>query len=225
MQVGTPIQAFECGVTLVGGGTCAPAEFHSAIKQAPTLVGLDGGTETIITYGFEPDLIIGDLDSLTAENKEKFKQRTIQILDQDRTDLDKGINSISAPFILAVGVFGDRLDHGLGACNILLKYPQKKLFFMNDSDLCFLGPPELSLSLPVEERISLFPFKMMRGKSEGLNWEIDEIDFNPAGMTGISNYTQKTKIRLEFSEPSMIVIVPNANLKGVIKDLQEGPDW
>ena len=225
MQVGSPIETFDQGVTLVGGGTCTPSEIQRAIEHTPILVGVDGGTETIIEYGFEPNLIIGDLDSLTEENRKRFKQKTIQILDQDRTDQDKCIGSISAPYILAVGVLGDRFDHALGACNSLLKYPQKNLLFLNNSDLCFLGPSELSLTLPLHERISLFPFKKMRGKSQGLNWEIDDIDFNPEGMTGISNYVQQTKIWLEFSDPSMIVILPNTNLASVIKDLRVASGW
>lgn len=102
---------------------------------------------------------------------------------------------------MAVGVLGDRINHGLGACNVLLKYPQKNLLLMNNSDLCFLEPPKINLSLPFEERISLFPFKIMKGKSKGLHWEICAIDFNPNVMTGISNYAEKTNIDLEFSDP------------------------
>ncbi|MXZ49461.1 MAG: thiamine diphosphokinase [Rhodobacteraceae bacterium] len=216
---------FENGVALVGGGTCTPTEFHSVIKHTSNLVGIDGGTQTILDYGFEPDLIIGDLDSFSEEYRKKYRHKTIQILDQDRTDLDKAIGSINAPFLLTVGVLGDRVDHGLGACNILLKYPQKNLLILNNSDLCFLAPPKLSLTLPLNERISLFPFKKMRGKSVGLNWEIDEIYFDPAGMTGISNYCIDTNIHMEFSTPDMIVIMPNSNLPTVIGELQKTAFW
>lgn len=225
LPICSPIEIFDRGVTLVGGGTCTPTEFHTALHHASILVGIDGGTETILEYGFEPNLIIGDLDSLTEKNRIRFKQKTYQILDQDRTDLDKCIGSISAPFLLAVGIFGDRLDHALGACNTLLKYPQKTLLFLNNTDLCFLAPPEFSLTLPLHERISLFPFKKMKGKSQGLNWEIDEIDFHPSGMTGISNYTNTTKIWLEFSDPSMLVILPNSNLASVLRDLADAAGW
>jgi len=216
---------FENGVALVGGGTCHPTEFHSVIKHTSNLVGIDGGAQTIIDYGFEPDMIVGDLDSLSGEYAKKYRHKTIQILDQDRTDLDKAIDYVNAPFLLTVGVLGDRVDHGLGACNILLKYPRKNLLILNNSDLCFLAPPKLSLTLPLNERISLFPFKKMRGKSVGLNWEIDEIDFDPAGMTGISNYCIDTNIHMEFSTPDMIVIIPNSNLPTVIGELQETAFW
>ena len=225
MQGNFPTKYFDHGVVLVGGGDCTPAEFHAARKQTPILVGIDGGTQTILENGCEPDLIIGDLDSITNENRERFRQKTYQILDQDRTDLDKCIGSLAAPFFLAVGVLGDRFDHALGGCNVLLKHPQKTLLLLNNTDLCFLAPPKSCLTLPLQERISLFPFMEMRGKSEGLNWEIDEIDFTPVGMTGISNYGVNTRIQLEFSDPGMIVIVPNANLPSILNDLREASGW
>jgi len=87
---------------------------------------MDGGADTILAHGFEPDLIIGDLDSVAKDTRRRCKQKIFENPDPDRTDLDKSVGAISAPFFVAVGVLVDRIDHGLGACNVLLKYPQKK---------------------------------------------------------------------------------------------------
>ncbi len=225
MQADTFTETINHGVTLVGGGSCTRKEYNLAVKHAPFLIGMDGGAEIILDFGSEPELIIGDLDSLSEASKKRFKLKIIKIHDQDRTDMDKCVGSINAPFILSIGILGDRVDHALGAYNVLLKYPQKRLLLLNSSDVCFLGPPKLSLRLPLKERISLFPFTVVKGKSEGLNWEIDDINFDPRGMTGISNFTRKPITHLNFSTPGMIVIVPLANLSKVLDCLKEAPGW
>ncbi|MCY4308117.1 MAG: hypothetical protein OXC57_07585 [Rhodobacteraceae bacterium] len=58
------------------------------------MVGMDGGADTILAHGFEPDLIIGDLDSVAKDTRRRCKQKIFENPDPDRTDLNKSVGTI-----------------------------------------------------------------------------------------------------------------------------------
>ena len=214
--------SFSKGVSIIGGGLITHGEWEQLLEFSTDLIGADGGGNTIFEKGLTPQYLIGDFDSIEKGFLNDFsKDKQIYIQDQDQTDLDKCLGIINAPFILCVGVLGDRVDHALSAFNCLLKYPNKRIILMNEVDLCFLLPQNITLNLPANERISLFPFGKIRGKSKGLHWEINSIVFSIEGMIGTSNRTVSGQVQLSFFQPSMVCIVSRKHLDRVLEGLQQ----
>ncbi|MBK5927821.1 thiamine diphosphokinase [Rhodobaculum claviforme] len=215
----TILQA-DCGVTLVGGGEVTAAALDAALARAPRLVGVDGGADRALAAGHVPELTIGDLDSLSAAGRAALEPaRIVRIAEQDTTDFDKALRSVSAPFVLAVGFTGARIDHMLGAFNVLARHPDRRCVVVGDRDVCFLAPPTLALDLAPGMRMSLFPMGPVRGRSEGLHWPIDGIDFAPDTVTGLSNRVSARGVRLSFSAPRMLVLLPVRALDAALAGL------
>ena len=213
----------DCGVTLMGGGAGTPAQLRRALVRAPRLVAVDGGADRALAMGHRPELVVGDLDSLSPAGRAALgPDRIRHIPEQDTTDFDKALRSIAAPFVLAVGFMGARVDHTLGAFNVLARHPGRACVLLGARDVCFLAPRAVTLRLAPGTRLSLFPMGPVRGQSAGLHWPLDGIDFAPGGMTGLSNRVSDPEVRLAFSAPRMLVLLPAGALDAALAALAGG---
>ena len=68
------------------------------LANAPYLVCCDGGADAYIDRGNVPDVIIGDGDSLSEENRRKYHHILHYISDQETNDQTKAVN-----FLLSQG--------------------------------------------------------------------------------------------------------------------------
>ncbi|MCY3880021.1 MAG: thiamine diphosphokinase [Rhodobacteraceae bacterium] len=216
----------DSGVTILGAGEAPSTVVGEALTLAPELVCADGGAHAALKHGFTPGWVIGDMDSV-GENMEASLPDTVfhQIEEQDSTDFDKCLSSLKAPFFIAVGVTGSRLDHGLAALNVMTRRYRQKIILLSETDICFICPPELRLQLEPGVRISFFPMAEVSGWSEGLKWRIKGIPFRPDGIVGTSNETDSGTIRFGFERPLMAVIMPCGWLRQVLPDFVQAPAW
>jgi thiamine pyrophosphokinase len=210
------------GVTLVGAGECDPAMLARALAHAPLLVAADGGADRALAAGHMPERAIGDLDSLgSAARAALGPGRLLHIAEQETTDFDKALRSIVAPFVLAVGFTGARLDHLMGVLGTLARYPDRRCLVLGAEDVCFLVPPVLRLRLDPGTRLSLFPLGAVTGRSSGLLWPIDGLRFTPTGRTGLSNRVSAPEVRIEVDAPRMLAFLPAEALDAALMALTE----
>ena len=216
----TPLVDRSHGVTLVGGGVLGAGDLDAALARAPGLVAVDGGARTALAAGHAPDAVIGDMDSIDAATAARIPTSCLhKITEQESTDFDKALRHVRAPLTIAVGFSGARVDHELAAYHTLIRWPGKRCVMLAGSDLVFAAPPELALDVPVGTRVSLFPMSAVTGRSEGLVWPIDGLDFHPATRIGTSNAASAARQRLRFDGPGMLVILPRSMLDRAIAAL------
>ncbi len=209
-----------CGVTLVGGGPASPALLREALALAPRLVAADGGAGRALAANLTPEAVIGDFDSLRAADRARLDPATLHpIAEQETTDFDKALRSVAAPFTLAVGFSGARLDHALAVMNTLCRHPDRRCLVLSAQDVTFLAPPRLTLRLRPGTRLSLFPMAEVSGTAEGLRWPLDGLRFAPAGRIGTSNEVVAPEVRLAFATPGMLVILPRRSLPAALAAL------
>lgn len=211
-------------VTILGAGGPDPADIEAAMSLAPVLVAADGGAGFALNAKKVPDAVIGDFDSVSEDVLRQLSPDSLhRIEDQIDTDFEKCLARIAAPLILAVGFTGERLDHELAAYSALLRYPEKRCIILGPRDLVFLGPPMVSLDLRPGSRLALFPLAPVTGRSQGLLWPIDGLDFAPGHRLGTSN-TVTGPVRLQMDAPGMLVILPREALPEAIVGLTAAPD-
>lgn len=213
------------GVTLVGGGQLCVDQFDRALALAPDLVAADGGANWLHAQGQTPDAIIGDIDSLRPDLRAAQAGRIHRIPEQDSTDFDKCLRSIRAPHLLALGFSGARLDHTLASMSSLARFGSARVILLGAADICFLAPPRLSLPMPPKARLSLFPMARVSGRSRGLRWPIEGLDFAPNGTIGTSNRATGAVVELEFDSPGMLVLLAGDRLQDVLCAVTAAPDW
>ena len=95
------------------------------LKEAPYVVCCDGGANEYIEKGYTPDIIIGDGDSLSEENRRLYADLIHHNPDQETNDQTKAIQfllSQGKKRIAIVGATGKREDHTIGNISLLMEY-------------------------------------------------------------------------------------------------------
>ena len=84
------------------------------LKKAKTIICLDGAVINLIQAGLEPNLIMGDLDSINSELKIKYSDIIINMPCQNNNDLRKAMDWIEKQGyneVSILGATGLREDH------------------------------------------------------------------------------------------------------------------
>ncbi|MFN4128643.1 MAG: thiamine diphosphokinase [Paracoccaceae bacterium] len=209
------------GITLVGGAPVSSALFRIAQQRAPLIVAADGGADRCLAHGVRPEAVIGDMDSISdAARVAVGPDRFHEIPEQDSTDFDKALRSIDAPFVIALGFIGARVDHGLAVLTTLVRQ-QRICLLLGPQDVVFHAPRRLRLEMRRGDRFSLFPLTTMTGSSTGLDWPIDGLEFAPDKRVGTSNRVSTGPVSLDLSGPGMLCILPRGRLDHALRALTE----
>ena len=108
------------------------------IKKAASILACDGAADTLIANGYNPNMIIGDLDSISEDKKKQFKDIIIENNNQSNNDLKKAIdyakeNNINNISILAAT--GKREDHTIGNIFSILDYKDLNIKLYTDTGM------------------------------------------------------------------------------------------
>lgn len=220
-----PVVESRVGVTLIAGGPCGARDLAMALKRAPCLVAADGGADRALALGAEPQAVIGDFDSVSAAARARLgADRLFHVPEQETTDFDKALSRIAAPFVLALGGQGGRVDHALAVLSGLVRHQaqvagQMPCLLLGRQDVILAAPPRLDLRLRAGDRLSLFPLAPVMGESRGLVWPINGLRLTPEGRIGTSNRVAEGPVSLEFDSPGMLLILPRARLDAALAAL------
>ncbi len=210
-------------VTLVGGGEADLDDLRAALSLAPTCVAADGGAALAVAGDVELAAVIGDFDSLAPGVAAQIPQdRQWHVAEQDSTDFDKALRHIAAPVVVAVGFTGARLDHQLAALHTLAFHPDRPCILLGRDEITLLCPPVLSVPCAAGDVVSVFPMGKVSGRSEGLEWPINGLAFDPMAKIGTSNRALGP-VTLEMDAPGALVILPRRLLGAVTRALASAP--
>ncbi len=98
------------------------------LKQAQRIICCDGAAEKLLRFGLEPDAIVGDLDSLAFQLKQKFSDKIVHVAEQESNDLSKAFRycrSKGYDDVVILGATGKREDHTLGNLSLLTVYAEE----------------------------------------------------------------------------------------------------
>ncbi len=176
------------------------------LQQAPYVICCDGAADEYIRRGFIPDAIIGDGDSLSPENRERFTSIFHQIKDQENNDQTKAIRFLQAQgkhCIAIVGATGKREDHTLGNISLLMDYMEEGLQVRMITDYGIFIPAcdtQVFACRPGQQ-VSIFNFGAKNIQGEGLIYPLS--DFNN-WWQGTLNETSGTEYRIRATGKYLI---------------------
>jgi thiamine pyrophosphokinase len=111
---------------IVADGTfpvhAVPLEY---LHKADLIVCCDGSAGSPINSGMIPDAIVGDMDSLSDELRNRFSDRIFVEDNQETNDLTKAVEWCHASGyddITILGATGKREDHTIGNISLLVEY-------------------------------------------------------------------------------------------------------
>ena len=177
------------------------------------LICADGGANSTLQMGMFPDVIIGDLDSISAKALKEYKSvsKIIRLKRQNDTDVEKCLKyAISKNFneALLVGVTGNRLDHTFCNLGIVLKFfPQINLSLIAENSFLKLYERKITLRTVPGEIISLYGFNTKtKITSKGLKYKLNDIALPFGERESTSNIAKSDKVELKIIGGVIFVI-------------------
>ena len=112
-------------------------------KQTDFILALDGGADISLKAGIMPNLVIGDLDSISQKAKNKIgKEKLLKVSRQDNTDLEKGLDFaryFKVQNITIICAQGGRLDFTLSNFSSVFNYIDKANIVFNEFESSLLA--------------------------------------------------------------------------------------
>ena len=112
-------------VIVAGGEFPTAPQPLEVLQSTPFVVCCDGAADRYIATGHTPDAIVGDGDSISAENREKYTHLLHIIAEQETNDQTKAVHFLMEQGkrrIAIVGATGLREDHTIGNISLLVEY-------------------------------------------------------------------------------------------------------
>ena len=153
------------------------------LKAADLLICCDGAADKLIAKGMSPQVIIGDMDSLSSEVSELYASLMIQSDDQETNDLTKAVHYCiekGYPSVTVLGATGLREDHTLGNISLMMEYyPRIEVQIISDYGVFFLTQSGEQVPTFVGEKISFFSIdNRVRVSSTGLKYALNDLQLS-----------------------------------------------
>lgn len=149
------------------------------LAEAPYVICCDGGADEYIRRGHTPDVIIGDGDSLSEENRTKHADILHRISDQETNDQTKAVHYLMAQGkrrIAIVGATGKREDHTLGNLSLLIDYMRAGGDVRTYTDYGIFIPCTDTCTFPCHpgQQISIINFNACKLHGKGLVYPLSD---------------------------------------------------
>lgn len=182
-------------------------------KGYSKLICADGGANHAFRMGLIPDIIIGDLDSITKSAYEfyKLKSRITKIARQNDTDVEKAIKlAIKQGFgeIILLGVTGGRLDHTICNLGIVLKFFNKvKCILIAENSILIPLSGLTILKSFTGEIISLYGFnKTTKITTKGLKYPLTKTSLPFGERESTSNVSTLNTVTIKVEGGKIFLI-------------------
>lgn len=196
-------------LVIANGEPPSEALFQRLLASCSSLVAIDGGCHTCLKYGVEPEIILGDFDSISETVlKQTAHIPQIHLPDQNKTDLEKTLEYLftsETGQVIVCGALGHRIDHSLTNLSLLCRYPEK-VKFETDYELCFALPKKFELRCKRGQTLSIIPImsEVREIYTKGLKWNLNGGTLNK-NFIGISNICLEKKITLSFASGDLLL--------------------
>ena len=210
-------------VVVTTGGAPFDALAVDAIASADYIVAADGGLDHARAAGVIPDVLVGDLDSVSAAGLE-WATTHIPVqrhpADKAATDTELALACAAAlrpRRVLLVAGRGDRLDHAIAAlgalgADCLAGVPAVEGWW--GSDQVLIGRPRRPVEV-AKPSGTTFSLLALHGTCQGVTisgsrWPLVDADLAPVVGIGVSNEVLDPPCRVTVSAGVVTVIIPGA---------------
>ena len=199
------------------------------LESADCVVCCDGALDTYLRHFSgrnlrRPDVVVGDMDSLSEKTAERFRDIAVKIDEQETNDQSKAFHYILEHFpdvdtIHILGATGKREDHTIGNLSLLMEYAREmrrqdcgrtvSVDIVSDWSTAFAITDSCTLDVGEGRSVSIIcPDNSLNIKSEGLIWPTGNVVFDNLWQATL-NRASADRISLTFSHPSIALIILN----------------
>ncbi len=180
-------------------------------------IAVDGGIRHLRESNLIPDILIGDLDSVSEQDLAWCKNLQIEIhqypKEKDQTDFELALDYAlkkNGDKIIVFGALGGRIDHTLANIGLLGNpdYADRDIrIFSNNEDIYFLHSPT-TIKGNIGDIISLIPWggPVLGVTTIGLQYPLSDEDLLPDRSRGISNVMSSNEAIIQFKKGNLLCV-------------------
>jgi len=214
---------------VVADGEPSPQD-AAVVRQADLVVAADGGARWLEGIGLQPDLVVGDLDSLDAETVGRLAASGARVeahqREKDASDTELAVESAVAAgadrIALLGGLGGARLDHELA--NLLLLVDPAlatiDLRMQHGATLArgLRGPGSLAIEAGAGSAVTLLPVggDAAGVTTQGLRYALRNETLVMGRSRGLSNEVIEAPASVSLVAGSLLVIEIGSSMEGGI---------
>lgn len=200
-------------VILAAGEFPRKASVLRLLDEADMIACCDSAAETLAASGREPGLVVGDLDSISAEIKQRYADRIVVCSGQDDNDLTKTFHEVLRlhPSVIHIlGATGRREDHTLGNISLLADYqkeaPQCQIDLVSDYGRFVAASGQRTFTSVPGQEVSIFAFDhSLRMTATGLQYPLDGVVFDTLWKASL-NVATGTSFTLSPNNDSVYLV-------------------
>ena len=178
------------------------------LSQSASILACDGAADTLIEQGYTPDIILGDLDSLSDENTIKYSNHIIKTPDQSQNDLRKALNYAkdhNIDNINIIGASGKREDHTLGNIFSILDYKDLKIKLYTDTGVFTCIHESQNIESFKGQQVSIFTVDdTIKITSNNLKYDFNQTSVSTI-YSGTLNESTSHNFKLSISHGSLLI--------------------
>lgn len=203
------------GILIVGNGnTPSQSVLDRFVDSSDLILALDGAALTLLKHQILPDIIIGDMDSLTSEQLHEFQSNGVQIIydsDQDTSDISKGLRWTNqyhpGKHINVIGIDGGRLDHQLAAFSALFECQSEAHLHIEDWMVTRVSNTPHKYQTTRGRNVSLIPFGDVFGVTlHGCKYPLENQRLT-SGTRGIHNEALGEEISISCQKGDLLLLL------------------
>jgi len=199
-------------VAVVANGTVEDQPmYHEVIRGADLVICADGGANAAAAFGWTPQAIVGDMDSVSPDVLAELERAGCEVIRhsprKDETDLELALSEAvgrGATEIVVLGAIGGRVDHTI-ANLMLLSLPAligRQVRILGEDAEVMLVRDEAHVQGHLGDIVSLIPVGGdARGvTTDGLEWRLFEDTLLLGYARGVSNVMIADVARVRVKE-------------------------
>lgn len=218
-------------VIFANGTFIDPQGARNLLRADDLIIAVDGGTRYAWEIDVDPQLVVGDLDSLRPEEQERLRSSGTEVSRfppaKDQTDLELALLravSEGAEEIVILAALGGRLDQTV-ANLLLLTLPElseREVRVVHGAQVAFLIRDAAYVEGEPGDMVSLIPLggDAVGVTAQGLAWPLDDevLRFGPA--RGVSNVLSGDRASVRVRKGLLLCVVTHRS--GVTGEAEGG---
>ena len=196
-----------------------PTSLLSNLREDDLIIAADGGARHIQESGLRPDVVIGDMDSISPTLLNDLKDQGSELIvyprDKDHTDLELALLYASqngVKEVILFGILGGRLDLTLANLMLLTKdeWQHLSLTISNPPDFAYMMHHNSTISLQgnLGDIVSLIPLSSVVTEvfTDGLRWPLKNAKLTFGNTISVSNEMIKDSARIQIGSGKLLLV-------------------
>lgn len=204
-------------VIFTGGDIKNYEKVRKYVANADFIICADSGVRHAFKMNIKPDILVGDLDSISYEDRRKVEELGIKIVkfpkEKDYTDTELAICEalkVGASEAVLLGALGGRPDHSLANVFLMVSFKEEglDLRLADENWEMFVIDKKIKIPGKKGDILSLIPLtpKVQDVKTDGLYYPLNSETLLMGPARGISNVFIENEATVNLKEGLLLAI-------------------